>query len=442
MTLNKEEVLGRLEKAGYESYLVGGFVRDRIMGRASSDVDIATKARPNQIEEVFKDFKIIDVGKNFGTIRVIGHGQEYEITTFRKDFSYKDKRRPGQVVFADEIESDLERRDFTINAMALRNNELIDLFGGQNDIKEKIIRAVGNPHERISEDYLRALRAVRFAANLGFDIERNLEEAIKKNSKNLAYISVERQAAELDKILVGPDPARGIRLLGKLGLIGEIFPEVKEMVGFDQHSPHHYLDCFDHSLKVLEGTPPDLVTRLGALFHDTGKPATFFLDEEGNGRFFGHQKISQEIAEKRLKYLKYPKKTIEDVGILIGRHMDSSNPYTEKSVARLLRRIGEDNLRRLFDLQEADILATVHDDISNIEKGRILLKEILERKPVLSRKDLAINGKDLIGLGFEQGPLLGEILKEIERRVFEENLKNDRETLLAIARNIGQKLDS
>lgn len=442
MTLNKEEVLGRLEKAGYESYIVGGFVRDRIMGRASSDVDIATKARPNQIEEVFKDFKIIDVGKNFGTIRVIGHGQEYEITTFRKDFSYKDKRRPGQVVFANNIESDLQRRDFTINSMALRNNELIDPFGGQNDIKEKIIRAVGNPHERISEDYLRALRAVRFAANLGFDIERNLEEAIRKNYKNLAYISVERQAAELDKILVGPDPARGIRLLEKLGLLEEIFPEVKEMVGFNQHSPHHYLDCFDHSLKVLEGTPPDLVTRLGALFHDTGKPATFFLDEEGNGRFFGHQKISQEIAEKRLKYLKYPKKTIEDVGILIGRHMDSSNPYTEKSVARLLRRLGEDNLKRLFDLQEADILATVHDDISNIEKGRILLKEILERKPVLSRKDLAINGKDLIGLGFEQGPLLGEILKEIERRVFEENLKNDRETLLAIARNIGQKLDS
>lgn len=442
MALNKEEVLGRLEKAGYESYLVGGFVRDKIMGRASSDVDISTKARPEKIEEVFRDLKIIDVGKKFGTIRVIGHGQEYEITTFRKDFSYKDKRRPCQVVFANNIESDLQRRDFTINAMALRNNELIDPFGGQNDIKEKIIRAVGNPHERISEDYLRALRAVRFAANLGFDIERNLEEAIRKNYKNLAYISVERQAAELDKILIGPDPARGIMLLDKLGLLEEILPEVKEMVGFNQHSPHHYLDCFDHSLKVLKGTPPDLVTRLAALFHDTGKPATFFLDEEGNGRFFGHQKISQEIAEKRLKYLKYPKKTIEDVGILIGRHMDSSNPYTEKSVARLLRRIGEDNLRRLFDLQEADILATVHDDISNIEKGRILLKEILERKPVLSRKDLAINGKDLIGLGFEQGPLLGEILKEIERRVFEENLKNDRETLLAIARNIGQKLDS
>ena len=441
MTLNKEEVLARLEKAGYESYLVGGFVRDKVMGRASSDVDIATKARPDQIEEVFKDYKIIDVGKNFGTIRVIAGENQYEITTFRKDFSYKDKRRPGQVIFADKIEYDLERRDFTVNSMALRNGELIDPFGGQEDIKEKIIRAVGNPNERISEDYLRALRAVRFAANLGFDIESNLQEAIKKNSRNLAYISVERQVAELDKILTGPDSARGIRLLDQVGLLSEIFPEVFAMVGFDQHSPHHYLDCFDHSLKVLAGTPPDLVTRLAALFHDTGKVQTFFLDEDGNGRFFGHQKISQELAEKRLKYLRYPKKIIEDVGILVGRHMDSSNHYTEKSVARLLRRLGKDNLKRLFDLQEADILATVHEDISNIEKGRRLLKEILERKPVLSRKDLAINGRDLIGLGFEEGPLIGQVLKEIERAVFEENLTNDRDTLLAVARNLGPKLD-
>lgn len=439
--MNKEEVLKRLEEEGYKSYLVGGFVRDELMGRASSDVDISTQARPDEIEKVFNDFKTIDVGKKFGTIRVITHGGQYEITTFRKDFSYRDKRRPGQVIFADDIETDLARRDFTINAMALRNNKLIDPFMGQKDLKDKIIRAVGNPYERISEDYLRALRAVRFAANLGFDIESDLQEAIKKNSKNLTYISVERQGAELDKILIGPDPARGIRLLHKLGLLEEIFPEVSAMVGFDQHSPHHYLDCFDHSLRVLEGTPPDLITRLAALFHDTGKVKTFFLDEDGNGRFFGHQKISQEIACERLKYLKYPKKTIEDVGILIGRHMDCANIYTEKSVARLLRRLGEDNLERLFDLQEADILATVHKDLTNIENGRNLLKKILERKPVLSRRDLAINGRDLIGLGFEQGPLVGEILKEIERRVFEENLTNDRDTLLAKARNLGSKLD-
>lgn len=440
--MNKEEVLFRLEDKGYKSYLVGGFVRDKLMGKAPSDVDIATKACPDEIKEVFKDYKTLDVGKAFGTIKLVTDDRDYEITTFRKDFSYKDKRRPGSVIFADTIEEDLKRRDFTINAMALSKDELIDPYGGQADLEAKIIRAVGNPYERINEDYLRALRAVRFAANLGFEIENDLKEAIRSKVKNLAYISAERQTAEIDKILLGSDPARGLRLLDETGLLGEIFPEVKAMVGFDQHSPHHYLDCFDHTLKVLEGTPLDLTIRLAALFHDTGKPSTFFLDENGNGRFFGHQKISKDLAEERLRYLKYSKKLIEDVGVLIGRHMDSSNPYTEKSVARLLRKIGEENLKRLFDLQEADILATVHDDISNIDKGRNLLKEILEKKPVLSRKDLAINGRDLTKIGFDEGPDIGIILGEIEREVFDGTLLNDRQTLLNEARIIGSKLDS
>lgn len=439
--MNKGEVLKRLEDKGYESYLVGGYIRDKLMGRTSSDIDIATKARPSEIKEVFKDYNTIDVGKVFGTIKLITDGGEYEITTFRTDLSYKDKRRPEAVNFSETIEEDLKRRDFTINAMAYRNGKLFDPFGGQNDLLRKVIRAVGNPYERIGEDYLRALRAVRFAANFGFIIEDNLKEAIRKNLKNLEYISVERQAAEVNKIFVGNDPARGIRLLDETGLLGKIFPEVKDMVGFNQHSPHHYLDCFEHSLKVLEETPTDLTTRLAALFHDTGKPATFFLDDNGNGRFFGHQKISRDLAERRLKYLKYPKKTIEDVGDLIGRHMDSSNIYTEKSVARLLRKLGEDNLRRLFDLQEADILATVHTDISNIENARKLLKEILDKKPILSRKDLAIDGNDIINLGYKEGPLIGEILGEIERCVFDENLTNDREILLAFAINLGRKLD-
>ncbi|WP_311491771.1 HD domain-containing protein [uncultured Anaerococcus sp.] len=441
MELTKEEVLARLEKNGFKSYLVGGFVRDKLMGKRCSDIDIATRAHPNEIKEVFKDCKSIDVGKSFGTIKIIADKDEYELTTFRTDLSYKDKRRPEAVSFSDTIEEDLKRRDFTINAMALRKGELIDPFGGEADIKKKIIRAVGNPIDRINEDYLRALRAVRFAANLGFDIENNLQKAIRDNLKNLTYISVERQAMELNKILLGDNPARGIRLLDETKLLGEILPEVKAMVGFDQHSPHHYLDCFDHSLKVLEGTPADLTTRLAALFHDTGKPATFFLDEDGHGRFFGHQKISQDFAKERLKYLKYPNNLIEDVDILIARHMDSSNTYTEKSVARLLRKLGQENLSRLFDLQEADILATVHRDISNIENGRSFLRKILETKPVLSRKDLAIDGRDLKKLGFKQGPIIGEVLKEIERAVFEENLTNNRETLLAMARNIGRKLD-
>lgn len=439
--MNKEEVLRRLENSGYEAYLVGGFVRDKLMGRSSSDIDIATKARPNEIKEVFRDYKIIEVGKAFGTIKLIADGNEYEITTFRSDGSYRDKRRPDRISFSDSIYEDLKRRDFTINAIALRNDEIIDPFDGQSDISKKIIRAVGNPKDRIEEDYLRALRAVRFATILDFEIDKDLQKAIRENSSNISYISAERQRAELDKILLSDSPARGIRLLAEVDLLDKILPEVARMIGFDQKSPHHNLDCFEHSLKVLENVPKDLETRLAALFHDTGKPDTFFLDENGNGRFFGHQKISEDLAKNRLKLLKYPNKTIEEVGFLIGRHMDCANPYTEKSVVRLLRKLGEDTLRRLFDLQEADILATVHDDISNIENGRKFLDKILNEDRALSRADLAINGKDLIDLGFEEGKAIGYVLDELFRAVFEEELTNDKDILLDFARKIGQKLD-
>lgn len=327
MKMNSKEVLQRLEDYGYGSYLVGGFVRDKLMGRLSSDIDIATKARPDEIKEVFKDYKIIEVGRAFGTMKLIAAGNEYEITTFRADGKYKDKRRPDEITFSDSIYEDLKRRDFTINAIALRNDEIIDPFDGKSDISKKIIKAVGNPKERIEEDYLRALRAVRFATTLDFEIDEDLRKAIKENSSNLAYISSERQRAELDKILLSDNPARGIRLLAELDLLDKILPEVARMIGFDQQSPHHNLDCFEHTMKVLENVPKDLPTRLAALFHDTGKPDTFFLDENGHGRFFGHQKISKDLARNRLRELKYPKKTIEEVGFLISRHMDCANPY-------------------------------------------------------------------------------------------------------------------
>lgn len=439
--MNSKEVLVRLEDNGYESYLVGGFVRDKLMGRSSSDIDIATKARPNEIKEVFRDSKIIEVGKAFGTIKLIADGNEYEITSFRSDGTYKDKRRPDNISFSDSIYKDLKRRDFTINAIALRNQEIIDPFDGRSDISKKIIRAVGNPKERIEEDYLRALRAVRFAVVLDFEIDKDLQKAIRENSSNISYISAERQRAELDKILLSDNPARGIRLLAEVDLLEKILPEVAKMIGFDQKSPHHNLDCFEHTMKVLENVPKDLETRLAALFHDTGKPDTFFLDENGHGRFFGHQKISEDLAKNRLKVLKYPNKTIEEVGFLIGRHMDCANTYTEKSVARLLRKLGEDNLRRLFDLQEADVLATVHDDISNIKNGRKFLDQILNEDKALSRADLKINGKDFIDLGFEEGKAIGYVLDELFRAVFEEELTNDKDILLDFARKIGQKLD-
>ena len=441
MIMNSKEVLKKLEACGYESYLVGGYVRDKLMGRLSSDIDIATKARPDEIKEVFKDYKVIEVGKAFGTIKLIADRSEYEITTFRADGTYKDKRRPDGISFSDSIYEDLKRRDFTINAIALRNDEIIDPFDGKSDISKNIIRAVGNPKDRIEEDYLRALRAVRFATVLGFEIDKDLKNAIRENASNISYISKERQMAELDKILLSDKPSRGIRLLSEVNLLSKILPEVAEMIGFDQKSPHHNLDLFEHTMKVLENVPKDLPTRLAALFHDTGKIETFFLDEKGHGRFFGHQKISEDLAKNRLKALKYPKKTIEEVGFLIGRHMDASNPYTEKSVARLLRKLGEDTLRRLFDLQEADVLATVHDDICNIENGRRFLDKILSKEPALSRADLAINGKDLIKIGFEEGKTLGYVLDELFRAVFEDDLPNEKEILLDFASKIGQKLD-
>ncbi|WP_296112328.1 CCA tRNA nucleotidyltransferase [uncultured Anaerococcus sp.] len=441
MMITKEEVLKRLEEAGFPSYLVGGFVRDKLMDKTASDIDIATKARPDDIKEVFKDFTTIDVGRAFGTIKLVADRKDYEITTFRTEGAYNDKRRPSELEFSDKIEDDLKRRDFTINAMAIRRGEVIDPHGGRADLEKKIIRAVGNPYERIGDDYLRALRAVSFAARFDFEIDFYLKAAIKENKTNLAYISKERQRRELDKILLSENPAKGIRLLDELELLELVLPEVKTMVGFNQHSPHHYLDCFDHTMKVLENTRADLTIRLAALFHDVGKPITFFLDEKANGRFFGHDKVSKDMAEKRLKDLKYPKKIIADVGFLISRHMDSANTYTKKSVGRLLRKLGEENLKRLFDLQEADILATVNKDTENIERGRNLLKDILEEKPVLSRRDLAIDGRDLIELGIKEGPGLGKILKEIEKAVFYEDLSNDRKTLLNLARILRARLD-
>lgn len=435
--MNKESVLERLEEAGFKAYLVGGCLRDEIMGQPSSDVDIATSARPDDVKEVFKDFTLVDIGKKFGTIKVISGAEEYEITTLRSDSIYLDKRRPVGVAFTDDIYEDLARRDFTINAMAQRSGEIIDPFDGRTDIKNKIIRAVGDPKQRIEEDYLRALRAVRFATCLDFTIEESLKKAIKEKQANLEFISKERITSEINKILLADDPVYGIRLLEELDLLDKIFPELARTIGFDQHSPHHYLDVYEHSLEVLKNTDKDLITRLAAIFHDVGKVDCFFLDEKGKGRFFGHQDLSADLAINRLKALKYSKKTIESVEILIRRHMDAANTYTEKSIKRLLRRLGKEDILRLLDLQKADKLATVHKDLANINKAHDLLKNLEKEDLVLKRSDLAINGKDLIKLGYKEGRALGDLLKLIEENVLEEKLPNNKEKILEFIREMG-----
>lgn len=419
-----------LEKAGYKSYLVGGCLRDSLLNKESHDVDICTQALPDEILEVFKDYKTIDIGKKFGTIKVIYGNFEYEITTMRKESSYNDKRHPDKVDFTKDIVEDLKRRDFTINAMAKRKDEIIDPFDGQADLKKKIIRAVGDPVARINEDLLRSLRAVRFATSLDFQIEENLKKAIKNKASSINEISKERIREEINKILLSNKPSRGIRLLDELGLLEFIFPEVFRTKGFNQHSTFHKDDVYNHSLNVLDKTKANLNIRMAALYHDVGKIDTFFLDENGEGRFFGHQKVSENSLRERLKILKYSNKFIEDTTILVRRHMDNTNTYTKKSVRKLLRNLGEENLLNLFDLQKADVLSTTFSDDSNIDLGLKILEEVKNDEIPKNRSEIAINGKDLILLGYKEGVELGNKLKEIENLIYDEKLKNNKDDII------------
>lgn len=431
----ENKILEELENSGYKAYIVGGFIRDKLLGLKSFDMDITTSANPDQILETFKDFKTIELGKKFGTIKVLYKDQEFEITTFRKESGYSDKRHPDEITFTKDIKEDLKRRDFTINAIAYRNGYYVDPFSGKKDLKEKIIRAVGNPDDRIKEDALRSLRAVRFATKLGFRIEDSLKKAIIDHASDIEDISKERVRDELDKILMTKRKDFAIRLMEELGLLSYILPEVSLMKGFDQHSSFHDLDLFDHSLSVLSLVEGDLTTRIAALYHDTGKISTLFIDDRGEGRFFGHQKESEDILKKRMKELKYPKKSIQDATLLVRRHMDNTNTYTKKSIRKLLRRIGEENIYRLFELQKADILSTNHKDISNIENGKRLLKEVLEDSIPKSRKDIDFNGNDLIELGFKPSRLFGDILNEIEDLILEEKLSNEKEQIIQYIKN-------
>ena len=425
-----DNIIDQLENAGYESYAVGGCVRDELLNRENFDIDITTTARPDEIKEVFKDYKTIDIGAKFGTIKILDGDSEYEITTMRRESGYSDKRHPEKIAFTDDIREDLKRRDFTINAMAKRNGQILDIFNGKKDLDEKIIRAVGNPDERIKEDMLRSLRAVRFATSLNFEIADDLKEAIRKNAASIDEISKERIQVELNKILLADNPKRGIRLLDEVGLLEYIFPEVYATKGFDQHSTFHAEDLYNHTLSVVEKTPPILEVRMAALYHDVGKIDTFFLDENGEGRFFGHQSVSEELLVNRLKKLKYSKKFIENTRVLVKRHMDNTNTYTKKSIRKLLRNIGEANLLNLFKLQRADVLSTKHNDDSNIDLGLRLLEEVKKDNIPTNKSQIKINGNDLKKLGYKESKELGQTLKLIENLIYDEKLKNDKKDII------------
>ena len=426
----------RLEQAGYEAWLVGGCVRDRLMGRPVHDYDLTTSATPAEVEAVFAGEKVVKTGIAHGTVTVLLCGVPVEITTFRAESGYSDHRHPDAVSFTRSLRDDLARRDFTVNAVAMdARGNLRDPFGGQADIRAGILRAVGDPAERFSEDALRILRALRFSSVLGFAIEKNTAAAFEACRGQLAYVSAERIYAELTKLLCGGN-VRAV-LMNYTDTLGEVLPELLPMRGFDQRNYHHIYDVLEHTARVVEGVPALPHLRWAALFHDAGKPACFTLDAKGVGHFYGHAEVSRTLAEGALRRLKADNATREAADLLIHWHDVPVEP-TAPAVRRMLRKLGEAGFRDLLALKRADNLAqnpAYQDRLKTYDALEALAEQILAENQAFRLKDLAINGEDLRALGMAPGPAMGQLLNRLLDEVVSDRLPNDREALLEAAKD-------
>ena len=431
--------LERLNAAGFEAYLVGGCVRDALLGREPGDWDVTTSALPEQTEAVFAGERIIETGLKHGTVTVLLEGLPLEITTFRTEAGYSDHRHPDSVAFTRSLEEDLARRDFTINAMAQnQSGELADPFGGQDDLNNHIIRCVGDPYARFNEDALRILRALRFASQLDFAIDPATAAAALALKDTLELVSRERIAVELTKLLCGPAVRRIVTKYWPI--LAAPLPELAPMAGLDQRSPYHCWDVLAHSAVAAENVPPDKITRWAALLHDAGKPACFTVDGEGRGHFYGHAKPGAEIARTALTRLKFDKDTVNRVSRLVELHdypIDPPNDCPDRAIKKLIGRLGEEDFFRLLDLKRADALAH-HPDYRGraaaCDRFGALARELLAQEAVFSLKDLAVNGNDLIALGLPRGPEIGRTLKRLLEAVLNGELPNERERLLETAR--------
>lgn len=428
-------ILDCLNNNGYESYIVGGSVRDFKIGTTiPKDYDITTNALPEEVIRLFG--KTVPTGIEHGTITVMINGNGYEVTTYRIDGKYLDNRRPEGVTFVLNLNEDLARRDFTINALAFNEKQgLIDYFGGLEDLKNKIIRAIGQPNKRFQEDALRMLRAIRFAASLDFDIEEKTIEAIKSNSHLILNVSNERIRDELCKMMVSNNTTKALRTLKDTKLLEFILPEFQVAVGFNQQNPHHDKDIFEHVLAVVEKCPPSLNVRVAGLLHDIAKPNCFTIDKEGIGHFYGHDKKGVIISRQILRRLKFDNQSINKISTLVKEHMNVLSKPTDVSVKRLINRVGVDLVPDLFALQRADALGSRFSEIrlGEIRKMEESALAILESKVPLSIKDLAINGEDIISeFSLKPGKEIGVMLKFLLDKVLEHPELNNKEKLLAI----------
>lgn len=428
------EIIHTLQKQGFDAYAVGGCVRDCLLGRNPKDWDITTSAPPRWVKKLFGH--TIDTGIQHGTVTVMIDHVGYEVTTYRIDGEYEDARHPKNVIFTGDLLEDLKRRDFTINAMAYNDETgLVDAFDGAGDLKKGVIRCVGNPHDRFGEDALRMLRALRFSAQLGFSIAGETRQAVLDLAGNLKKVSAERIQMELVKLLTSDHPEVMADVYW-LGLSKEFLPEFDRMMETPQNNKHHSYSVGEHTVVALQNIPADKVLRLAILLHDVAKPVCKTTDEAGQDHFKGHPEEGERMSREILKRLKFDNDTTDRVCRLIRWH-DDRPKLSERNVRRAISRIGAENMQDLFAVKRADTLAqSIYErqkKLDYVEEFQDLFRQVMEKSQCVQKKDLAINGRDLMALGMKPGRQLGEVLDQLFEKVLDQPELNTREQLLSMA---------
>lgn len=426
-----------LENAGFEAYVVGGCVRDSIMGKVPNDWDVTTNAEPNQVKTCTGQ-RTIDTGIKHGTVSIIYRDMHVEVTSYRVDGTYSDNRRPDSIAFTSDLREDLKRRDFTVNAMAYNPGVgLVDCFGGLKDIENAVIKCVGDPSDRFAEDALRIMRAYRFASTLNFKIDDDTLKAITEKMHLLARISVERITSEFNKILTSKEAGKYLKAMLEMGAFRYVISEFEDTRGFDQHNPGHDKTLDDHILCAVDCVPNDLILRLTMLLHDIAKPTCFVINEKGIGSSPGHAKRSAEMADDILRRLKYDKHTSSAVRELVLYHATHITPDA-MGVKGILRHVGEERFRQLLAVQRADIMAQnplYINRLDELDRIESVFLRVLEEGQCFCLKDLKINGSDLKDMGFE-GRQIGKSLDLILDMVIEGSVDNERKMLMKTAGRI------
>lgn len=437
--LQVNTAISLLNEAGFSAYVVGGAVRDLVMGKTPHDWDITTSARPEETEDVFSSYRLIETGIKHGTVTVLIDSMPLEITTYRTEGNYSDRRRPDSVAFTDNILDDLSRRDFTCNALAYNPRKgIINEFDGIEDISSGVIRCVGDPDTRFNEDALRILRALRFASVLGFEIEKNTADSIRKNYRLLEFISEERIFTELIKLICGNNAGKILRDFSEVFFF--IMPELSPMKGCEQHHERHILDVWDHSVAALENIRPEGTLRMAMLLHDSGKPSVKSTDDKGVDHFYGHAGISSEIAYSVLTRFKSSNSFKREVTNLVRYHDFLPDVITKKTYKKYIGTLGLDTVKKLFEVREADLRAQnpvfIASSLESNEKGKLILEDIIKNEPCFNIKDLAVDGRDLIEAGFEASHTLGSTLEKLLDEVMDGKIENEKSALIERAKEL------